>query len=376
MNEQLIELVRSQTILYDTNDPNYLKAKLKDELWNDIGKKLNLKSGNEAKTLWLKLRNCHRDALRRQKKCLKSGAAAVVIKKWKFQKQMNFLIPYMSNRSREGNLQEDSEDEDLQQEDSIVDPDSEIFDEVASDIRHDTEEIESVKNDIVDEPSTSGIVIQKNNEKGNAKRKATADQSITTKPAKNNKPKNDDIQEVIKQSIIQRQKRAEERAVERAVQKPLDDDLYHFYMSMYKITKKMSPKFQHRARNDVFQAISQLEAAYLEMQDPSQENYTHREQRVFTGAYVNTHIQQPSYSSTPLPSPSSSHSSQNTENQHYNNPLAPMTNNSFLCSSAYNSRSTNNNYSSTTLTPRLSTETSPQTANTGNIRNFVENYRV
>ncbi|XP_028135476.2 uncharacterized protein LOC114330349 [Diabrotica virgifera virgifera] len=137
------------------------------------------------------------------------------------------------------------------------------------------------------------LLYKKNNEKENAKRKATADQSITTKPAKNKKPKNDDIQEVIKQSIIQRQKRAEERAVERAVQKPLDDDLYHFYMSMYKITKKMSPKFQHRARNDVFQAISQLEAAYLEMQDPSQENYTHSEQRVFTGAYVNTHIQQP-----------------------------------------------------------------------------------
>uniref|UniRef100_A0A6P7GH73 Uncharacterized protein LOC114338097 n=1 Tax=Diabrotica virgifera virgifera TaxID=50390 RepID=A0A6P7GH73_DIAVI len=198
-----------------------------------LGENLEVLTGNETKTLWLKLRNCHRDALQRQKKCLKSGAAAVVIKIWKFQKQMNFLIPCMSNRSHEGNLQEDSEDEDPQQEDSIVDPDSEIVDEVTSDIRHDIEEIESVKNDIVNEPSTSGIVIQKNNEKENAKRKATEDQSITTKPAKNKKPKNDDIQEVIKQSIIQHQKRTEERAVERA-----NDDLYHFYMSMYKITKK------------------------------------------------------------------------------------------------------------------------------------------
>ncbi|CAG9836816.1 unnamed protein product [Diabrotica balteata] len=91
----------------------------------------------------------------------------------------------------------------------------------------------------------------------------------------------------------------------------------------------MPPKFQHRARNDVFQAILQLEAAYLEIHDPSQENYTHSEQRVFTSAYVNTHIQQPHYSSTPLPSPSSSHSSQHIENQHCNNPLAPIPNNSF-----------------------------------------------
>ena len=49
MNEQLIELVRTHTILYDTNDPNYFKGKLKDELWKDIGKELNLKSGKLKK---------------------------------------------------------------------------------------------------------------------------------------------------------------------------------------------------------------------------------------------------------------------------------------------------------------------------------------
>jgi len=30
--------------------------------------------------MWTKLRSCHRDALRRQRKCLKSGAAAETIK--------------------------------------------------------------------------------------------------------------------------------------------------------------------------------------------------------------------------------------------------------------------------------------------------------
>lgn len=49
MDEQIIELVRRHSILYDTNDPNYLKAKLKDELWKDIGKELSLKSGKLKK---------------------------------------------------------------------------------------------------------------------------------------------------------------------------------------------------------------------------------------------------------------------------------------------------------------------------------------
>lgn len=63
------------------------------------------------KATWAKLRSCHRDALRRQKKCFKSGAAAEIIKQWKFQKQMEYLLPYMANRKRSSNVL-DSEDED------------------------------------------------------------------------------------------------------------------------------------------------------------------------------------------------------------------------------------------------------------------------
>jgi hypothetical protein len=40
---------------------------------------------------------------------LKSVTAAPTIKQWKFQKQMELLIPYMTNRPREGNLDDDSD---------------------------------------------------------------------------------------------------------------------------------------------------------------------------------------------------------------------------------------------------------------------------
>jgi len=38
--------------------------------------------GETVKTTWAKLRSCHRNALLRQKKCFKSGAAAEIIKQW------------------------------------------------------------------------------------------------------------------------------------------------------------------------------------------------------------------------------------------------------------------------------------------------------
>lgn len=47
--------------------------------------------------MWKKLRDCFREAIKRQKDT-KSGQGAVKMKEWKFQKQMQFLLPYMSTR--------------------------------------------------------------------------------------------------------------------------------------------------------------------------------------------------------------------------------------------------------------------------------------
>jgi len=41
MTEQLIELVRKYTFLYDTSSKNYKNVGLKDETWKNIGNELN-----------------------------------------------------------------------------------------------------------------------------------------------------------------------------------------------------------------------------------------------------------------------------------------------------------------------------------------------
>lgn len=49
MEEKLIELARSKPALYDTNHPDYFKGKVKQDIWKEIGKKLQLGSGKYFK---------------------------------------------------------------------------------------------------------------------------------------------------------------------------------------------------------------------------------------------------------------------------------------------------------------------------------------
>ncbi|KAL4707401.1 hypothetical protein ACJJTC_008586 [Scirpophaga incertulas] len=106
--EKLIEAVRAEQCLYDVKHPDYLNTKLKCTIWKQIAETLNLKDGNEAKKSWEKLRNNHRDALRRQKMLKrKSDSSTVAIKSWRFQEKMAFLIPYMAKRTSATNINEE-----------------------------------------------------------------------------------------------------------------------------------------------------------------------------------------------------------------------------------------------------------------------------
>lgn len=49
LEEKLIELARSKPALYDTNHPDYFKGKVKQDIWKEIAKKLELGSGKYFK---------------------------------------------------------------------------------------------------------------------------------------------------------------------------------------------------------------------------------------------------------------------------------------------------------------------------------------
>lgn len=48
MEELIIEAVRPHVVLYDTSHPDYMKTKLKQEIWNTIANDVNAKNGKHS----------------------------------------------------------------------------------------------------------------------------------------------------------------------------------------------------------------------------------------------------------------------------------------------------------------------------------------
>lgn len=77
----LIEYVHNNEVLWKTVDPNYKNQQIKKNLWDQFSREF---SGNEAKSIWQKLRTGYRQAKNRS-----SGSEGGKI--WKHLEKMSFL---------------------------------------------------------------------------------------------------------------------------------------------------------------------------------------------------------------------------------------------------------------------------------------------
>jgi len=95
-----------------------------------------------------------------------------------------------------------------------------------------------------------------------------------------------DISNLLQQSIASREQRAKERALERKKledSKTPNDPLYHFFMSMYHTTQKLSPASQYFIKNELYKAVSKAEANLLNI--PTTFQQTIHEQPRSTAAW-------------------------------------------------------------------------------------------
>ncbi|XP_031329356.1 uncharacterized protein LOC116160309 [Photinus pyralis] len=270
-----------------------MRTKLKTEKWEEIAKEIGMKSGSEAKALWEKLRHSLRDAIRRQQKCFKSGAAAETIKEWKFQKQMGFLQPYMVNKSREGNLRQDDETENLSQDfESNVDV-AEVYNE------------NSQQMNIQDQPENMEDESQSQTLSQTAPTMLSTKRTLIATPNSIKKMKKDNVTTLFKEiSIEKREERAKARTEERKnlVQQlnlTQNDPLFHFFLAMYQSTKKMPPSYQHMVKNGLFNEVSQAQAMLMGIGSAVYQQPSPDQQQLY---YQNLH-------SPPAATPSSSRAS-------------------------------------------------------------------
>ncbi|XP_075971264.1 uncharacterized protein LOC142973458 [Anticarsia gemmatalis] len=100
--EEFIDLVKQLPCLWDTECREYRDMRKKHAAWKRIVQELKSKEISDirsAKAEWKKLRDCHRDSLKRAK-ANADQESMIVTNRWKYAERMEFLIPYMKTRKR------------------------------------------------------------------------------------------------------------------------------------------------------------------------------------------------------------------------------------------------------------------------------------
>lgn len=178
------------------------------------------------------MRDCHRDALKRQEKKKKGKMpGATPIRPWVYQKQMEFLLPFMTNRSSGlaaavADYTSDGDDKVEFLEEIEIEPDQTSMEE---------EEIES-------RPSSL--------------------------PPPSKRTKTSGVNDLIIKTLKNLEKRAEARDSMRSAiadnlvsQKPAgeNDPLYNFFLCMYHSTRQLPLSNQLAVRRKIFEVVAKEE---------------------------------------------------------------------------------------------------------------------
>lgn len=102
LNEELlIETVRMYPILYDLSHKHYHDVTQRENAWMEISSTLK-HSVFECKRKWNSLRDSFRKALRKRKS--KGGQQTKVTKLWKYEENMAFVSPFLTEREQSSSL--------------------------------------------------------------------------------------------------------------------------------------------------------------------------------------------------------------------------------------------------------------------------------
>lgn len=192
-----------------------------------------------CKKTWTNLRDSFRRALKKKRET-KSGQPALKIKKWKFEDEMSFLLPFIQERDTCSNLKDVSEDE--LNEDEYNDK---------NDDRDDRNDKADYKDDNVDEKE-SHIEDEKK------KKQKEINKKIITKMTKDKGNRYQTQPEVASAVVM---KYLLDKKIAKAqitpIQQPSAIDM--FFSSIAATVKTFSPYYQNIAKSQIFSIITNLE---------------------------------------------------------------------------------------------------------------------
>ncbi|PSN47005.1 hypothetical protein C0J52_15327 [Blattella germanica] len=230
--EDLIKNVKLYPALYDAFPSGYCTNAKKSAIWEQIGKRCRV-TGDVAKEQWLKLRECHREALRRR--TFKRGAYAPNIKLWKYEKQMEFLLPHMRHRKRPSTLSQIAREIELSQKQPVTQEENEDNPLEVTE----QDEAQEMWNTV-----DSSQIFEEN----------------ISSPLKKQRTEKNSFLDFLKEQAQRRDERLKETT--RLLQNNITDEndpLKKFFESMFLSTKALDPSLQTFVKRKVFEAVCEAE---------------------------------------------------------------------------------------------------------------------
>ncbi|XP_045774706.1 uncharacterized protein LOC123873732 [Maniola jurtina] len=218
MERILIKNIRKYPCLWATTSEEYKMYHIKNAAWRDVIKECGLQDIKEAKNLWKKLRDGHRQSLNRRKTI--TGEADSRRRSWKYDKMMEFLLPYMANRPRTTDYASTSENQDLEESENST-----------------ADEIDTYEVDF----NTIDPNLENNFESNTKKRKAN--DSITE-----DEKKTSDIR-AAERDLLGRVSVTEQKQ---------KDAMKSFFDTMYEMSKNLPEHAQMQIQREVFNSVMQV----------------------------------------------------------------------------------------------------------------------
>lgn len=190
----------------------------------------------EIKEQWRKLRECHREALRRQYNKRRRNHGMYTAKMWMYQKQMEFLLPFMAQRGPDTTLLQESPEEEYCHQFKMEDSSE-------------------------DQPSTSDALIMDSS--------PASHQSLTPRSRYKRKMRQEDQETVtIPEPVYERQSQRSEdmdsRSQMMADVTMSNDSLYHFFMCMFNTAKNLPIPMQLKVKKRIFDVVVEAEEEMME----------------------------------------------------------------------------------------------------------------
>ncbi|CAG9822199.1 unnamed protein product [Phaedon cochleariae] len=269
--ERLILLVNDYNELYDMSNKNYSNQNRRDNIWSEIGKKLN-ENGDICKKKWKTLRDAFQKAAKSMQ--TKSGQAATISRKWKYWDAMSFLLPHIKGRETQTNVCSDETGENFEDGDEI---DSESHFEQTEE----TEE-QTFENNYHENPTSPSVSLPTTQQSCsssavNVSRPVSRVASAKSDAVPNKKNKSaprtaESMPEILKEYIQEKKRsRLKKQTLAIATQSTdsKDSALLEFFTSMAKTTSTFPPLWQAKVKNKIFEIVNFHELALLEASSAS-----------------------------------------------------------------------------------------------------------